>query len=166
VDRSTVRALVVAFFSVLISAFVVVFVYTKNQPAEENVLSSPHMIPDGGRSRLPEAVTDEAAPLNVKAWSCTFDGLGWVHVRGEVANTSRRRLDRVAVNVTFRTDDGTFVKNDSSDVDYQPILPGQVSPFSTLAPGNPAITSAELAFVFSGDGTIEFAGPKTDTCSR
>jgi len=46
----------------------------------------------------------------------------------------------------FRTKDGTLVKSEDSIIEYNPILPGQTSPFETGGTDNPAITNCNLSF--------------------
>jgi hypothetical protein len=62
---------------------------------------------------------------------------GYLIVEGEVRNLTDRNLDRVAVIVTWYTADETMVTSDESLIEYNPILPGQTSPYKSMTRGNP-----------------------------
>lgn len=65
---------------------------------------------------------------------------------GEVLNVSNESLRNVEAVVTFRAVDGTFITSDSALIEYNPILPGQTSPFSVMATWNPQMKKASLRF--------------------
>ena len=67
-------------------------------------------------------------------------------VLGEVMNTSSIKLANVMAVGEFRTKDGTLVKAEDSLIDYNPILPGQTSPFKAGGTDNPAIVDCYLSF--------------------
>ena len=75
-------------------------------------------------------------------------------MRGQVKNISSERLEAVEAVVEFYDSEGNFVKSDSALIDYNPILPGQTSPFSVLSTDNPAIKRYSVTFKFLFDGTI------------
>ena len=84
-------------------------------------------------------------PLEVISWKCDKE-YSYVFVRGEVKNISSRSIENVMAVGEFRTKDGTLVKSEDSLIDYNPILPGQTSPFKTGGTDNPAITKCNLSF--------------------
>jgi hypothetical protein len=106
------------------------------------------------------------AVLRVLSWNCSVDESNYIHVRGEVQNLSDASIASVDVVGSLRTDGGTFVKSESALIDYQPILPGQISPFEAIGTGNPAIASADISFQYFLGRTIDFAGPRSMPCVR
>jgi hypothetical protein len=82
-----------------------------------------------------------------KAYSfMTYEGL--------VTNNTSQPLEDVEAVALYYTDDGTFVKSDSALIDYNPLLPGQSSPFSVISTDNPAITRCRVEFKEFFGGTI------------
>jgi hypothetical protein len=104
--------------------------------------------PSAGRPSTAPAVP----PLEIQSWRCGAES-GYAKVEGEVKNVSAQPLRNVAAVATFRTKDGTFVKSEDSLIDYNPILPGQTSPFKVLTTHNPSITNCEVGFkhLFGGE---------------
>jgi hypothetical protein len=47
---------------------------------------------------------------------------------------------------TWYDKDGNFIKFDDALIDYNPILPGQTSPFKTISTGNPAMARYSVGF--------------------
>jgi hypothetical protein len=92
--------------------------------------------------------------LVIESWSWS-DESGYVKATGQVTNVSDAPLDRVAVDVSYYTADGTFIKNGDALIDYQPVLAGQTSPFSTIDSGNPAMDNARIAVKDLLGGTYE-----------
>ena len=78
----------------------------------------------------------------------------YITMSGEVKNISSKNLENVMVVVNYYTDDGTFVKSDDALIDYNPILPGQTSPFECITTDNPAIKRFKITFKFMFGGTI------------
>ena len=123
---------------------------------------------DPGASTVdPGAATANAPPLQVPGWNCVTDpDINSIHVRGEVRNSSATAIDQIEAVATFRTSDGTFVKSSDALIEYQPLMPGQASPFTIPDHSNPAIQIAELAFKeLSGGSIVEFLGTKTLKCT-
>lgn len=58
--------------------------------------------------------------------------------------------------VIFRTENGTLVKTDDALIDYDPLMPGQSSPFQVLATENPAIKKLSLSFKHLLGGEIKY----------
>lgn len=57
---------------------------------------------------------------------------------------------------TFRTNSGELVKSDSALIDYNPLMPGQTSPFKSMGTDNPQITDCGLNFKYLMGGSISF----------
>jgi len=96
------------------------------------------------------------ADLILEGWHFRSED-GWVHVRGRVTNNTGERLANVMVVAQFFTASGQFVKTAEAVVDFNPILPGQTSPFHAWTSGNPAIARATISFSRPLGGTFSLA---------
>jgi hypothetical protein len=67
-------------------------------------------------------------------------------VEGEVRNVSGRRLDRIRVVVSWYGKDDTFITSDQPMIEFDPLLPGQSSPFKTISRTNPAMETFRVQF--------------------
>ena len=63
-------------------------------------------------------------------------------------------LKDVEVVVTYYDKNGNFIISDSALIDFNPILDGQVSPFTVHTIYNPAMRTARIEFKFLFGGTI------------
>ena len=61
------------------------------------------------------------------------------------------------VTAIYTTGNGDVVKTSDAMVDFQPLLAGQRSPFSTMTTDNPAIRTCNVAFktMFGGEVPAE-----------
>jgi hypothetical protein len=78
----------------------------------------------------------------------------FITVSGQVKNISEVSLEAVEAVVEYYDSNGNFVKTDSAVIEYNPILPGQTSPFTVISTDNPAITKYDVTFKYLLDGTI------------
>jgi hypothetical protein len=76
-------------------------------------------------------------------------------VEGQVKNLSAQSLEAVTAVTTWYDKDGNFIKTDEAIIDFNPILPGQTSPFSTMTSGNPAMSKYSVEFKKIFGGTID-----------
>jgi hypothetical protein len=95
-------------------------------------------------------------PLELQSWRCGTEH-GFIHVRGEVKNVSSTKLENVMVIGTFYTESGDFVKSESALIDYNPLLPGQLSAFGALGTENPAIVDCKISFKSLLGGSISYS---------
>ncbi len=102
--------------------------------------------------------------LEVQSWGCVTENR-YIHGRGEVKNVSARPLKNVQAVGTLRNAAGELVKTESSLIDYNPIMPGQTSPFEALGPENPAITNCNLSFKHLFGGEIAYTLIKNNIIS-
>ena len=65
---------------------------------------------------------------------------------GRVKNVSNVRLENIQAVVTFKTRDGTFITASDALIDFNPILPGQISNFKVMTRANPAMNKASIDF--------------------
>lgn len=78
----------------------------------------------------------------------------YVTTQGQVRNISGGSLKNVLAVVTYYDGSGSFISTDNALVDYNPLLPGQTTTFSVMAPYNPAMKSSSIAFAFLGGSAI------------
>ncbi len=71
-------------------------------------------------------------------------------VQGQVQNISKSSMRRVIAVVSWYTADGSFITSDDAEVDYNPILPGQVSPYKVFSTANPQMEKYIVEFKFDG----------------
>jgi len=108
---------------------------TQNRPnTNVNTISNPTV-----------ANNNIAKPLEVSSWSCDKKH-GYMFIRGEVKNITDKPIKNLMAVATFRTKDDTFVKSDDALVEYNPLLPGQTSPFKVGTSQNPASEKCRLSF--------------------
>lgn len=94
--------------------------------------------------------------LEVQSWRCSKE-YSYIFVTGEVKNISSQPLKSVLAVGEFRTKAGEFVKSADALLDYNPILPGQTSPFKAGTTDNPQIQGCQLAFKQMFGGGIAYA---------
>jgi len=84
-------------------------------------------------------------PLRMTDWH-------WGHQRdyavaeGVVQNVSSRRLESVMAVVLFYTASGEFITSEDALIKYDPLMPGQSSPWEVMARWNPQMAKASVEF--------------------
>jgi len=91
--------------------------------------------------------------LELLSFRC-YTEYSYFHIVGEVKNISDKPLEDVMAVGTAYTENGEFVKSDDALIDYNPILPGQTSPFEILVTDNPAIKRCKVSFKEFWGGSI------------
>ena len=109
--------------------------------------------PSSPKPRPPPKPVVQPAKLVLITWAWREES-GFAIVEGEVKNVSSENLRNVEAVVGFYTAAGKFITSDSSLLDYNPILPGQTSPFKVMAGYNPKMHTAKLRFKKMWGGTI------------
>jgi hypothetical protein len=132
-------------------------------PARSTTTSAPAVTPSSAstapaiavRPSAPAAPTYELALISSRGYES--DGGGYHIVEGRVKNVSDQSLKNVAAVATWFDKDGEFIKSDDALVDYNPILPGQISPFKTMSSTNPAMTKYTVEFktLFGGSLSVD-----------
>jgi hypothetical protein len=100
-----------------------------------------------------------AAPMlriNRFTWHVEYD---YAIAEGTVTNLTNTSLRNVEAVVSFHDGNGGFVTSDDAIIEYNPILPGQTSPFKTMTNFNPAIRTASIEFKELMGGTIPSVQP-------
>jgi hypothetical protein len=85
--------------------------------------------------------------------SCTHE-FGFVECEGFVENISGRTLENVMVVIEWYDANDIPQSSDEALIDYNPILAGQRSPWSTIGSYNPALTRFRVRFKELLGGTI------------
>lgn len=87
----------------------------------------------------------ESAELRVDGWSW-HEEYGYAIAEGRVTNVSSARLENVQAVITFETASGEFITSDDALIEFDPLLPGQSSPWKVTTRWNPAMSNASLQF--------------------
>ena len=101
---------------------------------------------------VPSAPTYQLALVSSKGYES--DSGHYHYIEGEVRNISTAPLKNVTAVGTWYDKDDVFVKSDDALVDFNPVLPGQTSPFKTISTGNPAMAKYKIAFKTLMGGTL------------
>lgn len=117
-----------------------------------NVSNSPSPSGEGTSNTVSQTVQPKLAILSSRAYAS--EGGGYYIVEGQVQNISGESLRNIEAVANWSTRDGTFVTSDSAMVDYDPILPGQVSPFKTMSRANPEMAKYSVEFKSLMGGTV------------
>lgn len=107
-----------------------------NRPSTSSTVSAPSIHPPSRPS---------APPLEVLSFNCVKEH-GYVFVRGEVKNISTKKLKNVMAVGEFRSASGNLIKTEDALIEYNPIMPGQASPYEAGGTDNPLITNCNLSF--------------------
>lgn len=91
--------------------------------------------------------------LELKSYKC-YEEYGYFQITGEVMNISDHSLDNIEAIGGAYTKEGEFVKSDSALIEYNPIMPGQTSPFKVMTTMNPLIHKCNIDFKSLMGGTI------------
>lgn len=85
----------------------------------------------------------------------------YVTVTGEVANISNEKLERVWVVITHYGANGDLITSDDAILDYDPLMPGQTSPFKAMVRRNPLMKTYKIGFKHTFGETIDFIDART-----
>ncbi|MDC0358157.1 zinc ribbon domain-containing protein [Oligoflexia bacterium] len=91
--------------------------------------------------------------LELIKWSWS-NSSSYVTAKGQVKNISGRKLKSVVALVSFFDKNDNFITSDTSLIEYNPIMPGQISPFSVIERYNPAMKTARVEFKHHFGGKI------------
>lgn len=89
----------------------------------------------------------DRADIELLSWTWR-KGRNYVTAEGQVRNISGRKLERVQALVTWYDKNKNMVTSDTSLIEYDPLMPNQVSPFTVMERYNPEMRSASLEFKF------------------
>jgi hypothetical protein len=123
--------------------FAVLFAFVKMCGKQATDLATPSSTPVSYEPRL-----------ELVSWNWGQTSESFVEAKGLVKNISSERLENVQAVVTFFNKDKDFITSSDALIEYNPIMPGQTSPFSVLETYNPAMRSATIEFKHLMGGTI------------
>jgi hypothetical protein len=107
---------------------------------------------NSGSVVAPSAPAEPLLRLESFSWSISYN---YATAEGEVTNVSSEPLKNVQAMGKFYTKDETFITSADAMIDYNPILPGQTSPFKVMATHNPAMDTCRISFKELFGGSIE-----------
>jgi len=85
-------------------------------------------------------------------WS---EDYGYATYEGQVKNISNSKLENVQAVVTWYDRNDNMITSSSALIEYNPILPGQSSPFKVMKTYNPAMEKAAVEFSRLMGGTLK-----------
>jgi hypothetical protein len=85
---------------------------------------------------------------------------GYARLDGQVKNISTERMENVMAVAVFKTKSGDLIISSDALINYNPIMPGQTSPFSVMARWNPEMDGASLDFRQLMGGAINWRNAK------
>lgn len=106
---------------------------------------------DSGSSRSsrissrPSTSSYQSPQLELLDWNWRHE-YGYAMVEGQVKNITSEPLKNIEAVVTFTDAKGTFITTGDALIDFNPILPSQISPFKAMATWNPAMNKASVQF--------------------
>lgn len=104
------------------------------------------------RAAVPAPRSDQLALITSKGYESEYGG--YHIIEGTVKNITDAPLKNVTAVGIWLDKNGEFIKADDALIDYNPILPGQTSPFKTMSTGNPAMTKFRVEFKTLLGGTL------------
>lgn len=114
--------------------------------------------PSSTTSTTTETTTQKATEplLELVSETGSFTAGGnYFKVQGQVKNLTDENLESIQAVVSVFDSEGNFIASDEALIDYNPVLPGQTSPFSVMIDGNPEIAKYRVEFKEFWGGTIE-----------
>ena len=94
-------------------------------------------------------------PLTLLDFRC-YHEYGYAHLEGNVRNNTNKRLENVLAVASWESSGGTFISSHDALIDYNPVMPGQTSPFETIGTHNPQMSKCKVAFKEFFGGTIPY----------
>lgn len=108
---------------------------------------------DAGHSTTYAQTTEPQLELVTYRWHSEHD---FAILEGQVTNISSRSLEGVVAVATYYDADGGFLTSEETLIAYNPILPGQTSPFRVYTTLQEAMKDAKVDFKYFGGGSIPF----------
>ena len=108
--------------------------------------------------------TGNSPKFDVIGLTCHITSVG-PEFEGEIKNTSTRSINDVAITSTFLNKKGVFISNGGEiPITFQPILPGQTSPFSQIGGLNPSVNNVRIKVAKFEGRELSFSGKTTANC--
>jgi len=101
-------------------------------------------------TRIAPQPTDQLELLSSKG----YEEYGYMIVEGQVKNITSYNLKNVEAVAAWYDDKENFITSDSTLAEYNPIVPGQASPFKVMSTHNPVMKKYTISFKYLMGGTI------------
>lgn len=108
---------------------------------------------DGGRASTQGSSSEPQLELVKYAWHIEY---GYAILEGQVKNISPQPLKNVTAVASFYDASDGFITSSNTLISFNPVLPGQTSPFKVMATQNPAMKKAGIEFKYLLGGSIPF----------
>lgn len=139
--------------SLVIAAIIIIASLGPSKNSTSTIDSSPSPSAASAGAPPPAPPASEAK-LELRASRC-YTEYDYIISEGAVTNISNEPLKNVEAVAGYYDKDGGFITSSDAIIAYNPILPGQTSPFKTMHTGNPAIKRCDVNFKDLLGGTIE-----------
>jgi hypothetical protein len=142
-----------------------------SQPAQSIQPASPVAAP---QPQPPAStVSEQPAPpavlppgIVITALNCSISPLGFgPHVQGMLTNDTGEPQPEMRIVEVFSSQTGSFVSTTSTFATYDPVLPGQASPFEDYGGENPVITTVQVAAATLDGEELPTSGQTNATCA-
>jgi hypothetical protein len=78
-------------------------------------------------------------------WSKSYS---YAIAEGQIKNISGKKMERVQALVTWYDKNDKMITSETNFTTYNPIMPGQITPFKVMTRHNPSMASATIEFKF------------------
>ena len=76
-------------------------------------------------------------------------GYSYLTVNGQVRNISGKKMEGVWAVVEFYDNQGSMITSEDGIIEYNPLMPGQTSPFKVMQRDNPLISTFKVNFKYT-----------------
>ncbi|MCF8097998.1 MAG: FxLYD domain-containing protein [Desulfarculaceae bacterium] len=94
------------------------------------------------------AIARQGYELLIKSWRWSQTSSYYVEVTGEVKNISYKRMKNVVAVASFYDKQNNFITSKWTFLEFNPVMPGQTSPFKIMARFNPLMNKCSLRFKY------------------
>lgn len=122
----------------------------------------------GVGSPIRTAVRAQPPPVvAIVAVTCVeYSNSGEIEVQGEVKNISSLPVKSLEMSAVFSGPSGQFVSTSDLLAKFDPVMPGQVSPFDGLGEYNPVIQTVKITPALMFGPALPFSGNGEAQCVR
>lgn len=89
---------------------------------------------------------------------------GEIEVQGEIRNTSSQPIKELILSAVFNGPAGQFVSTSDLQVEFDPVMPGQVSPFDGFGDYNPIVRIVKVTPALMLGASLSFSGNAQTQC--
>lgn len=135
---------------------------TTNYPESSVVDKARALIPanEAGQKEASEKAERAGSDLELIDWGWSRE-YEYITAEGQVKNITDHNLDNVMAVMEALDGDKNMITSHESFISYNPILPGQTSPFKVMLKDNPAIKKGHISFkTFAGGEIPTYRKPK------